>query len=71
MAKRDRKVFRSVKFVEEVIENASGVIGTIRIKPSTVMWKPKNAKGGTPYYGVTIEDFENWITTTPHAKKMA
>ena len=34
-------------------------IGTIRIKPSTVLWK---AKGKTKYLAVKLEDFINWIT---------
>lgn len=61
MAKRKRKFFRASDFVEEVIQDKDGVFGTIRIKPSTVMWKPKHAKGGKPYYGISIERFEAWI----------
>ncbi len=61
MSERNRKRFVSVAFVEEIIEDDGGVFGTIRIKPSTVMWKPKNAKGPTPYFGISVEQFEAWI----------
>lgn len=71
MAERNRKFFRSVAFIEEVIEDSSGVVGTIRIKPSTVMWKPKGAKGDKPYFSATIEEFEQWITNKTPRKKLA
>ncbi len=71
MAKRNRKFFRSSAFVEEVIEDGSGVVGTIRIKPSTVMWKPKGAKGPKPYFTATIEEFEQWITGRTPRRKLA
>ncbi len=73
MAERNRKFFRSGAFVEEVIEDGSGVIGTIRIKPSTVMWKPKGAKGegDKPYFSATIDEFEQWIMNKKPLRKLA
>lgn len=65
------KYFDRDQHFEETIKDGNGVIGTIRVKPSTVMWCPKGAKGPKPYFGVTIEDFKEWIMTTSKAKKMA
>ena len=69
--KRNQKFFRSGAFVEEVIEDDFGVVGTIRIKPSTVMWKPKGAKGDKPYFAATIEEFEQWIRGKNPPRKLA
>lgn len=55
----------------EIVDENYNKVGAIRIKPSTVMWCPKGAKGATPYFGVTIEQFEEWIMNNPNAKKMA
>ena len=43
-----------------VIEAADGSrkIGELRIKPSSILWKPKSAQ---QYRSVTLEDFELWI----------
>jgi len=68
---KNRKYFEIPKYVEFVVCDNSGRIGTIRIKPATVMWKPKGAKGATPWLGVSIEDFEGWITTAQCARGMA
>lgn len=70
MAMRNQKFFRSCAFVEEVIEDNSGVVGTIRIKPSTVMWKPKGAGGHKPYFSATIEEFESWIKDKKPRRKL-
>ena len=70
MTERNRRFFRSVAFIEEVIEDGSGVVGTIRIKPSTVMWKAKGAKGDKPYFSATIEEFEEWIMNKTPRKKL-
>ncbi len=70
MAKRNRKSFCSSAFVEQVIQDGSGVVGTIRIKPSTVMWKPKGAKGDKPYFSATIEEFEAWIMSKTPLRKL-
>jgi len=53
--------FQSPKFYEEKILDESGeLIGTIRVKPSGVLWKPKNAR---KYFSVTLDKFTEWITS--------
>jgi len=55
--------FTSQKFVEEEITNPDkGVVGNIRVKPSGILWKPRGAKGATPYYRVPLDKFVTWIT---------
>ncbi len=54
--------FTSPKYLEETIENDDlGIVGTIRIKPSGVLWKPK---GQQKYYRVDLDSFTSWITGT-------
>lgn len=50
--------FKSPSYREETIESEGVVVGTIRIKPSSVLWKPKNAQ---KYFSVPIERFAEWI----------
>jgi hypothetical protein len=50
--------FDEPKFYEHVIKNDEGKIGTLRVKPSTVLWKPK---GGQAFYSVSIDQFERFI----------
>jgi hypothetical protein len=40
----------------KIIEDGE-VIGTLRVKASNLLWKPKNAKGHKSWYGVTPERF--------------
>lgn len=52
--------FPSPVYIEQTICDADGkVIGTIRLKPSGVLWKPANAR---QYYSVTLDAFAAWIT---------
>ncbi len=30
--------------------------GTLRVKPSTILWKPKGAKAKTPWFSVGLDD---------------
>ncbi|PIX52998.1 MAG: hypothetical protein COZ51_01140 [Candidatus Aquicultor secundus] len=54
--------FASQAYSEEtVLDSKGGVIGTIRLKPSGISWKPL---GQHKYYSVTLEAFTNWITAT-------
>ncbi len=58
--KRNTKSFRSSKFAEEVVLDGNGdVVGTIRIKPTGVLWKPRNAR---EWYSVSLDGFASWIT---------
>ena len=55
-----RNSFRAPAYYEEVIINEeNSVVGTIRIKPSSVLWKPKNAQ---KYFSVKLEKLTEWIT---------
>ncbi|MGA2354998.1 MAG: hypothetical protein ABSG02_10900 [Terriglobales bacterium] len=42
------------------------VIGTLRIKPSTILWKPKGAKGNKPYFAANLDEFIEWIKEKNH-----
>ena len=60
--KKKKKVskFSSHQYVEEEILDGNGKkVGTIRIKPSGVLWKPA---GKRKFFGVTTAKFEAWIT---------
>jgi hypothetical protein len=51
--------FRTPVYVEQTILGPNGnVIGTIRIKPSSVMWKPANA---AKFYRISLDRFTAWI----------
>lgn len=52
--------FRAPVFREEVIVDDEGkTIGTIRLKPSGVLWKPA---GSPKFYTVPLNRFIDWIT---------
>jgi hypothetical protein len=53
--------FRSSEYHEETIvsEQDGTVVGTIRIKPSSVLWKPS---GAHKFYSVSLAKFGEWIT---------
>ncbi len=52
--------FTSPAYIEETINDSAGkVIGKIRIKPSSVLWKPKNQQ---KFYSVSLDQFADWIT---------
>ena len=54
--------FRSPKYIElTIVDDGGAVVGTIRVKPSGVLWRPLNARGKA-YYSVPLSDFEKWIT---------
>jgi len=51
--------FKSPVYIEETIMDSDGnTIGTIRIKPSGLLWKPS---GSPKYYSVPLADFIDWI----------
>ena len=52
--------FRAPAYFEEtIIDEEDSVIGTIRVKPSSILWKPKNAQ---KYYSINLQKFTEWIT---------
>jgi hypothetical protein len=57
---RYKNSFKFPDFREETIIDENGyIIGTIRIKPSTVLWKPR---GEHNFFAMPIEKFAAWIT---------
>jgi len=52
--------FRSPDFIEETIVDAdNAIVGTIRVKPAGILWKPKSQH---KYLSVSLEKFTDWIT---------
>ena len=50
--------FAPKKFEEHTIVDADGkIVGHIRVKPSTILWSPKNGKD---WYGVSLKDFGDY-----------
>lgn len=48
----------------QVLDENGSVIGTVRIKPNALLWKPNNAKGGKPWFGITLEEFSEFAEQT-------
>jgi len=36
------------------------VFGTLRVRPSGLLWKPKGAKGAKAWFSIRIEDFADF-----------
>lgn len=52
--------FSSPKFIEEeILDEKGNKVGTVRIKPSGVLWKEA---GKQDFYSVDLEKFKTWIT---------
>jgi hypothetical protein len=59
--------FTSPDFVEETVVDETGAkLGTIRIRPSSVLWKPVNKR---KFYSVSLKAFTTWITAEETAAK--
>lgn len=43
------------------IRRANRKLGTLRVKPGGLLWKPK---GQQKFYSVSLEQFEKWITSS-------
>lgn len=50
---------RPVRYDQKIVDE-DGVVGTIRIKPNRIAWKP-GAQGSTLFYSVDLEKFTKWI----------
>ena len=51
--------FRAPDYAEQILEDETGnMLGTLRLKPSGVCWKPK---GQQKFYTKSLDDFEQWI----------
>ena len=44
---------------EEILDADGNKLGEIRLKPSSVLWKPK---GAHKYFSVDLDSFTSWIT---------
>lgn len=52
--------FKSPEFDQYTILREDGsVVGTIRLKPSSILWK---ASSGKKFHGVKLQKFIDWIT---------
>jgi hypothetical protein len=61
--------FKSPDHIEETIVDEDGAtVGTIRVKPTSVLWKPK---GQHQFYAVPLTKFATWITSPGTAAKRA
>lgn len=57
--------FRARKFEDhEIVDSESRVVGHVRVKPSSILWSPKNGKD---WYGISLECFANFVEE--HGKK--
>jgi hypothetical protein len=53
--------FKSPTYLEETILDDSGAtVGTVRLKPSSVLWKPANAQ---KFFSIPLDEFVTWIST--------
>ena len=51
---------KSPAYVEEtILDKKDSPIGTIRVKPSSILWKKK---GKGKFYNVSLDKFIQWIT---------
>lgn len=51
--------FRPRKYEDhEIVDPDGKVVGHIRVKPSGVLWSPKNGKG---WYGVSLSHFAEFM----------
>ena len=49
------------QYVElKIVDQEERAVGTLRVKPSSILWKPKNAQ---QFYAVPLDAFAGWITS--------
>jgi len=59
--------FQSMEYVDQtILDSRDKKLGTIRVKPSGVGWKPS---GTQTFISVSLADFVTWITSASSAKK--
>lgn len=59
--------FRPTKFSDhEIIDSEGKVVGHIRVKPSGVLWSPKNGKD---WFGVSLAEFATFLETNGKKQK--
>ncbi len=53
--------FRPRKYEDhEIVDDKNKVIGHVRVKPSGILWSPKNGKD---WYGVSLANFATFMET--------
>ena len=58
---RYKNQFARPSFIQEtIITEEDSIMGVIRIKPSSVLWKPR---GERQFYCVPLSRFTRWITS--------
>lgn len=51
--------FRPRKYEDhEIVDASNKVVGHIRVKPSGVLWSPKNGKD---WYGISLAEFADFV----------
>jgi len=51
--------FRPRKYEDhEIVDAKNKVVGHIRVKPSSVLWSPKNGKD---WYGISLAEFADYL----------
>ena len=60
--------FAAPDHYEHEFEDAAngGKVGTLRIKPSSILWKPK---GAHKFHSVSLDDFVGWMTSKKQVAK--
>ena len=61
----NNKFFESTYYDHIILDPEGKRVGTLRVKPSGVLWK---AKGKQKFSGVTLDEFSEWICENPNAK---
>ena len=58
--------FKAPEFIDqEIIDASGGKVGTIRLRPSGLLWRPART---TKFHSVSLQDFTDWIMSNPKAK---
>lgn len=53
--------FRPRKYEDhEIVDAKNQVVGHVRVKPSSILWSPKNGKD---WYGVSLAEFAKFVET--------
>jgi len=64
MPKSTNKFVAAESYDYEIADaNGGGKIGELRLKPSSLLWKPK---GAHQYYSVSLSDFAEWAESKNH-----
>lgn len=42
----------------DILDDSGKKVGTVRVKPSTIAWKPSNKQ---KFHSVALAEFEKWI----------